>query len=60
MLDPRSGAPGRNYANDPLVLLAADGRLNQQKGAANAASWLPPNNSFRCVYVARQVAIKAK
>lgn len=50
----------RNYANDPLVLLAADGHLNQQKGAANAASWLPPNKSFRCTYVARQVAIKAK
>ena len=50
----------RNYANDPLVLLAADGHLNQQKGASNAASWLPPNKSFRCTYVARQVAIKAK
>ncbi len=50
----------RGYANDPLVLLAADGHLNQQKGASNAASWLPPNRTFRCPYVARQVAIKAK
>ncbi len=50
----------REYANDPLVLLAADGHLNQQKGAANAASWLPPNKGFRCAYVARQVAIKTK
>lgn len=50
----------RDYANDPLVLLAADGHLNMQKGASNAASWLPPNKSFRCPYVARQVAIKAK
>ena len=46
------------YANDPLVLMAADGPLNMQKGAANAASWLPPNKAFRCTYVARQVAIK--
>lgn len=47
------------YANDPLVLLAADGPLNGQKGAANAASWLPPNKSYRCTYVTRQVTIKA-
>ena len=46
------------YANDPLVLMAADGPLNAQKGASNAASWLPPNKAFRCEYVARQVAIK--
>lgn len=46
------------FANDPLVLMASDGRLNQQKGASNAASWLPPNKAFRCEYVARQVAIK--
>ncbi len=47
------------FANDPLDLLAADGALNQQKGDANAASWLPPDKSFRCAYVARQVSVKA-
>jgi hypothetical protein len=55
-------AAGRRlgFANDPLNLLAADGGLNGRKGASNAASWLPPNKAFRCAYVARQVAVKAK
>lgn len=48
------------FANDPLVLLAVDGGLNQQKGDGDAATWLPPNKAFRCDYVARQVAIKKK
>jgi len=47
-------------ANDPLNLLAVDGPANQQKGDSDAASWLPPNKSFRCRYVARQVAVKDK
>jgi hypothetical protein len=47
-------------ANDPLELLAVDGRANQQKGDSDAASWLPPNVAFRCKYVARQIAIKKK
>ena len=46
------------FANDPLNLLAADGPLNSQKGAGDTATWLPPNGAFRCVYVARQVAVK--
>lgn len=50
----------QNLANDPLNLLAVDGPANEQKGAANAASWLPANKSFRCSYVARQVAVKLK
>ncbi len=48
------------FANDPLELLAVDGPLNEAKGDADAASWLPPNRSFRCAYVARQIAVKAK
>ncbi|MGI4895112.1 MAG: excalibur calcium-binding domain-containing protein, partial [Janthinobacterium lividum] len=47
------------FANDPLELLAVDGPLNAQKGDGDAATWLPPNGTFRCTYVARQVAIKA-
>lgn len=47
-------------ANDPLELLAVDGPANQQKGGANAASWLPANKAFRCSYVARQIAVKDK
>jgi hypothetical protein len=47
-------------ANDPLNLLAVDGPANQQKGDSDAASWLPSNKSFRCPYIARQVAVKDK
>ncbi|GAA1976810.1 hypothetical protein GCM10009817_16400 [Terrabacter lapilli] len=47
-------------ANDPLELLAVDGRTNSAKRDADAASWLPPNKAFRCAYVARQVAVKAR
>ncbi|GEL98952.1 hypothetical protein CTE05_24990 [Cellulomonas terrae] len=46
------------FANDPLNLLAADGPLNQQKGDGDTATWLPPNDAFRCTYVARQVGVK--
>jgi hypothetical protein len=47
-------------ANDPANLLAVDASANRQKGDADAASWLPPQKSYRCAYVARQVAVKAK
>ena len=47
-------------ANDPLNLLAVKGSLNSQKGDGDAATWLPPNKSFRCEYVARQIAVKKK
>jgi hypothetical protein len=50
----------RAFANDPLNLLAVDGPLNQQKSDGDAATWLPPNRSFRCAYVARQVAVKVR
>ena len=46
------------FANDPLNLLAVDGPLNQAKGDSDAATWLPPQRSYRCAYVARQVAVK--
>lgn len=48
------------FANDPLNLLAVEGKANQAKGAGDAATWLPPNRAYRCAYVARQVAVKAK
>lgn len=47
-------------ANDPLNLLASQGAANSQKGAGDAATWLPENKEFRCQYVATQVAVKAK
>ncbi|NKX56249.1 GmrSD restriction endonuclease domain-containing protein [Arthrobacter mobilis] len=48
------------FANDPLNLIAADGPANGAKSDSDAASWLPPNRGFRCRYVARQTAVKAK
>ena len=47
-------------ANDPLELLAVDGTANQNKSDGDAATWLPPNKSFRCQYVARQIAVKLR
>ena len=49
-----------SLANDPLELLAVDGPANQQKGDADAATWLPSNKPFRCQYIARQIAVKKK
>ena len=48
------------FANDPLNLLAVKGSLNNQKGDGDAATWLPPLKSYRCAYVARQIAVKKK
>ncbi len=53
-------AQRRAFANDPLNLFAVNGRLNSQKGDGDAATWLPPLKSFRCAYVAQQIAVKAK
>ena len=61
-----SGASGwradRRYqfGNDPYNMLAVSGEANQKKGSASAAHWLPERVAFRCPYVARQIAVKAK
>jgi hypothetical protein len=55
-----SSAERYSLYNDPLNLLAVDGPTNQSKSDSDAASWLPPNKSYRCAYVARQVSVKAK
>ena len=48
------------YANDRVVLLAVDGPSNGSKSDSDAANWLPPTVSYRCRYVAKQIAIKTK
>ena len=53
-------ATRKNFANDPLNLLAVKGSLNSQKRDGDAATWLPPNKQFRCDYVSRQVEVKVK
>ena len=55
-----SAAQRLSLANDPLELLAVDGPTNERKGDGDAATWLPPNKSYRCDYVARQIAVKVK
>jgi hypothetical protein len=55
-----SPATREAFANDPLNLLPVDAGANRQKGDGDAATWLPPAKGFRCRYVARQVAVKAK
>ncbi len=49
----------QEFANDRENLLAVDGDANQDKSAASADRWLPPNAAFRCDYVKRQIAVKS-
>ena len=49
-----------HLANDPLNLVAVDGRSNEQKGDGDAATWLPHNKAYRCTYVEHQIKVKAK
>lgn len=55
-----SASEREQFANDPLNLLAVDGQANQDKSDGDAATWLPPNKSFRCQYIARQIQVKKK
>jgi hypothetical protein len=48
-----------NFANDPLNLQTTIGWVNQQKGDADAATWLPPNKTYRCPFVTRIVDVKS-
>ncbi|WP_206305115.1 HNH endonuclease family protein [Streptomyces sp. B29(2018)] len=62
----RTGAAGLSQqqrealGNDPLNLLAVSGPANAAKSDGDAATWLPPRAGFRCTYIARQIAVKAK
>lgn len=47
-------------SQDPLNLIAVDGPANQDKLDQDVSTWLPPNQAFRCQYVARQISIKYK
>ncbi|MEV7007897.1 HNH endonuclease family protein [Streptosporangium sp. NPDC051022] len=55
-----SAGKRKELANDPLNLLAVDGPLNSQKGAGDAATWLPPRRAYWCPYVSRQIEVKVK
>lgn len=47
------------FGNDPMNLLAVEGKANEEKGSASAAYWLPTNSGFRCTYVTLQITVKA-
>ncbi|KQH78847.1 deoxyribonuclease [Mycobacterium gordonae] len=49
----------RNFANDPINLQATTASINEQKSDGDAATWLPPNKSYRCTYVSRIIEVKA-
>ncbi|WP_374223460.1 HNH endonuclease family protein [Rhodococcus sp. WY5] len=48
-----------NLANDPRNLIPVDGPTNAKKSDSDAASWLPPNKSYRCTYVSKQITVKS-
>ena len=48
------------FANDAENLLAVDDGLNQEKGAKGPSKWLPPNQAYRCEYLARWQKILIK
>lgn len=48
----------RNFANDPINLLAVDGPSNASKGDSDFATWRPPNKAFHCDYAAKIVTVK--
>ena len=49
----------RDFANDPRNLLAVGAQANFDKAFRDATAWLPPNEAFRCEFVAKQVEVKA-
>src|SRR5699024_11241030 len=48
------------FANDPLNLLPTQGWVNEEKGALDAATWLPHNEGFWCFFAVQQVLVKEK
>jgi hypothetical protein len=47
------------FGNDPRNLLAVSRQANRAKQDGDAATWLPPDRRFRCIYVSQQIAVKA-
>lgn len=45
-------AKRERFANDPENLLVVDDATNQAKGAKTPATWMPPNQTYRCQYLA--------
>lgn len=46
-------------ANDPINLQPTIDWVNDDKQASDASQWLPPDASYHCTYVSRQILVKA-
>ncbi|MDJ1370731.1 HNH endonuclease family protein [Gulosibacter molinativorax] len=46
-------------ANDPMNLQPTVDWANDEKESSDASQWLPPDETYHCTYVARQIVIKA-
>lgn len=55
-----SASRRRAFYNDLLNLQTTVATVNASKGDGDAATWLPAITTYRCTYVARQIAVKAK
>jgi len=55
-----STAEKRQFANDPMNLIAVEDNLNQSKGARSPDKWMPPDEGYWCEYVRRWVKVKSK
>ena len=49
-----------NFANDPLNLVIASRKANQEKSDALPSAWLPPKRSARCWYINRLALVAAR
>jgi hypothetical protein len=48
------------FANDPDNLLAVKASENRSKGAKDPAHWLPSDENYHCIYIAKWLAVKLK
>lgn len=47
----------RDFANDPVNLLAVSGSANSSKRDQGPGEWLPTNAAYRCAYIARYLEV---
>jgi CRISPR/Cas system Type II protein with McrA/HNH and RuvC-like nuclease domain len=50
----------RAFANDEDNLIAVDARANRSKSARGPDEWLPPDERFHCVYLAKFLFVTKK
>ncbi|MFV0426446.1 MAG: HNH endonuclease family protein [Beutenbergiaceae bacterium] len=46
------------FANDRANLIPTSAAANSDKGADDAAHWLPPNSGYHCAYAVQQIMVK--